>query len=135
MRPLLLAAAVLAFAPAVRAAAAQDQAAPLDERKNTALLTTYGDNAKLPPDQWSCPVAAGGRALNYAKTPRQYAADLQCLTEWLWSVKRYYAAGGKPKKGVEPEFVARERERAVAAARWLERWASQVEPEAKTDGR
>jgi len=116
----------LALAPAASAAAPADQRASLDERKTTDLITDYGSNADLPPDRWSCPLARGGKPLNYQKTPLEYASDLKCLTEWLWSVSRYFAAGGKVKKGLEPEFVASERARAVALANRLSQWAAKI---------
>jgi hypothetical protein len=120
------AALFLALASAVSAAPIKDQAPDSDARKNVDLITDYGSNADLPPDRWACPRSAKPTAAQAPETPLQHASDLKCLTEWLWSVQRYFSAGGAVKNGVEPDFVAAERKRAAADAAWLSAWAAKI---------
>lgn len=99
--------------------------------ERAALITEYGTNADLPPNLWSCgsPGVQGckkGEACAAEPTPLQRASTLKCLTEWLWSVQRYFAAGGKGRKGLEPESIQREKTRAAALAADLEKWAGAV---------
>ena len=118
-------AALLALAPLASAAppSPADQRSSTD-KKSKDVITEFGSNAELPPDMWSCPRRDEKTAAD--ASPLQRASDLKCLTEWLWSVQRYYAAGGKAKKGVEPALVAAEKARAAALADGLSKWAAGI---------
>lgn len=120
-------ACLLSLASAAAAAPVRDQ----PPQKDADLITEYGKNADLPPDRWTCPepkpkACVAGQACADAITPLEYAKELKCLVEWLWSVQRYAAAGGTVKKGVEPETVARAKSRAVDIARKLSSWTGTI---------
>jgi len=126
---------LLALAPHARAASVS--AAPADQRSSTDkkskdLITDYGSTADLPPNLWSCraPKQAAVKGATLAD-PLADASDLKCLTEWLWSVQRYFAAGGKAKPGVEPDFVAGEKRRAAELADGLAHWAAALDASPK----
>jgi hypothetical protein len=124
---------LLALAP--HACAAPASASPADQRSSTDkkskdLIADFGSTADLPPNLWSC--RASKKAVAAAKgatlaDPLADASDLKCLTEWLWSVQRYFAGGGKVKPGLEPDFVAGEKKRAAALADGLSRWAAALD--------
>jgi hypothetical protein len=127
----LAAVLILSLAPAASAAVAKDTPPSSRTMANSDLITQYGSNADLPPDQWACPrhttkPCPKGMYCKDRRTPLESATDLKCLTEWLWSVQRYFAAGGAVKKGVTPDFVASERRRAVRTAEELSKWAEKV---------
>jgi hypothetical protein len=120
-----LAAALLALASSASAAPADQRSS--SDKKSVDLITEYGSNAELPPNLWSCPPpAAPASARPEEENPLRDATQLKCLAEWLWSVQRYFAAGGKVKKGVEPELVASEKARAAALADRLSQWTGKI---------
>lgn len=104
----------------------------------TDLITQYGTNAELPPDKWSCgtpgvSACKKGTKCDAEPTPIQAAKELNCLTEWLWSVRRWFAAGGKVRPGLEPAFVAAQKARAKADAERLAKLAAET-PESPAAG-
>ena len=122
-------ACLLSLPPTARAATIRDQ----PPQRDGGVITEYGKNADLPPDRWTCPERAAkacpkGETCADAATPLEYAKELNCLVEWLWSVQRYAAAGGAAKKGVEPETVARAKSRAARIANKLSDWTGTIAP-------
>jgi hypothetical protein len=125
--PTLAFAWILSLAPAAHAAAIRDQ----PPQRDGGVITEYGKNADLPPDRWTCPApqakpCPAGKTCADETTPLQYAKELSCLVEWLWSVQRYSAAGGTAKKGADAADVARAKSRAADIARRLADWSGTI---------